>query len=267
MLPSRGNTFMKPRHIKCNRGDAYLKPPYTGMCTQFLAMELVFSLLGSAFGLPIPSCGIMKIPALQAKKFSAPPVSEGHGFVSELVNADPWNGDGRDLRSIRNVDDISRLVVYDTWIFNRDRYSAISPLPNRFGPHQNFANVIVSGPLGTRKRLHSIDFGHAVTYGAPIDATILSDRVVKSKELLGLFDGFKEHIRRDATERAIADMKQLKPDQVRRIVSVVPDEWWLSPNDPRILADFICARADFVSTIIMSVLEQEGLQQLSLGGP
>lgn len=265
LLPAAHRSHaMKPRQAKFERSGAFVKPMYEGVSCDCLVCEYVISLLSAAFRICTPRCGIVKLDRLQARMFGQPTVIEGSAFVSEEVAAGQWNGDGRDLSTIKNLDEISRLIVFDTWVLNRDRFCPSGrPVGINNGPHQNFANVLVAGKRGQRRRMYAIDHGHAITYGEPIDVSIIADPKIKDSEVLGLFPGFREHVSLESLEQAVEDLKHIDPNLIAKVINLIPADWEFAESQRGFLADFLLLRAQFVPTILIDSVRREALTQLS----
>jgi len=72
---------------------------------------------------------------LGERDFAAP----GPAFVSRKEPGGAWSGEKRILNSLLNPNDITKLLVLDTWILNADRFP-----PKGMDWKPNYDNVFLS---------------------------------------------------------------------------------------------------------------------------
>lgn len=122
-IPSSTSVAEVVVHIEGESVNAYLKPIGNPAGRHVLACEWVGSQLARWFGLSTLDFGIMHIAKndeipLGAENFAEP----GPAFVSRREPGSPWSGTPRGLESLVNPEDLSTLVVFDTWTLNVDRF-------------------------------------------------------------------------------------------------------------------------------------------------
>ena len=130
------DTSVGTTKVKTDATLGYLKPMGNRQGPHALAAELVASSLGQWFGLTLPSFGIMPLP--EATCFGLPRghrTQPGPAFISKHLDGRTWGGSEAELRTVENVSDITRLVVFDTWLRNCDRH------PPSSARRPNYANV------------------------------------------------------------------------------------------------------------------------------
>ena len=141
-----------------------------------------------------------------------------------------------------NPRDISRLVVFDTWVLNCDR----------FAPHgqrkPNYNNVFLSqeAPDGYFL-LKAMDHTHAFTCGRDLTPRIATLDRIRDLDGYGLFPEFLPRLDQDAFNHALDDLAQLPRQFVEEIVRSVPREWDVSPDARKALTELIVQRALYLA--------------------
>ena len=231
------------------------------------------SMAPRSFGLPIPDCGYCRLDdkTLNFGKpwsFEGRHVLPGPAFVSAKVDATPWNTKSEDLKTISNKSDVARLVVFDTWVINRDRYSPRDwPHRNPSGvrrPYSNPGNLLLAGTPGARTRLVPIDHGHAVTDTVPISANILLDNSIRSTSVYGMFPGFYPYIDERSVRSAVDDLKLLTMTHVEETVRLTPPEWELGKELSSMLSHFLYERSRFLTGAMVDMIVHEAPHQVML---
>ena len=91
----------------------------------------------------------------------------------------------RALTSVENIEDIARIVVFDTWVRNCDRYA---PGWGRDGqPRINLDNLFLSedGAPEGKFMLKPIDHGHIMTCGKAVTRDLANIDATKDERLYG----------------------------------------------------------------------------------
>ncbi len=119
----------------------------------------------------------------------------GPAFITRKERGVSWGGTERQLKQLINPEDISRLVVFDTWTRNWDRYS-----PD--GRRINRDNVFLreDTPQG-RFQLKAIDHTHCFTWGRELTRRLSNIEFVKDREVYGLFPEFRPFLDRKTVRR------------------------------------------------------------------
>jgi hypothetical protein len=117
-------TSMETVRILTNAGEAYLKPLGNRQGPHHLALELIGTRLAEWFGLPVLEYGLLPIDGQrdQIKLRSGGYAASGAAFVTKRLPGYSWQGSAEELVRLANVQDLGRLVVFDTWIRNYDRF-------------------------------------------------------------------------------------------------------------------------------------------------
>lgn len=128
-FPSSARTAL----VETDAGLGYLKAMGAPEGPHTLAAELVGTQLAAWFGLSILDFAvievddIMEIPFVDKEGNQTGMAQPGPAFITRAESGDTWSGDARQLGRLVNPQDVSRLVVFDTWTLNCDRYSYPPP--------------------------------------------------------------------------------------------------------------------------------------------
>ena len=241
------STSVGTARIITDAGPAYIKPLGNRSGPHVLACEWVGSQLARWFGLPIPDFALMQVDAgvdeipLGGRKKAA----SGPAFVSRAMpGAHTWGGSADELQAIVNPEAIPRLVVFDTWTLNADRYP-----PDLETRKPNWDNVLLCSEAEEpgRFRLFAIDHTHCFTGGGDLTRHVAGIRRAKDERVYGLFPPFQRYITKADVERAVHKLGEVQQDSVRSIVSTIPDEWEVAREARDALSDLITQRAAFVA--------------------
>lgn len=185
------DTSMGTTKIKTDATWGYLKALGNRQGPHALAAELVATQLARWFGLSVADFAILDLPA--AACFDLPRnarTQPGPAFVSRHSDGATWGGTEAELRSLEDLGDITRLVVFDTWVRNCDRHP-----PDLTTRKPNFANVyLASTDRPTRSRLLAIDHTHCFDCGHDLTNHLSEITKVKDERTYGLFPAFSAFI-------------------------------------------------------------------------
>src|SRR5262249_35464646 len=112
----------------------------------------------------------------------------GPATIARSEKGSTWGGSDGELDLIENTEDISRLVVFDTWVRNCDRHPA-----NLEARKPNLDNVFLSreGASEGRLVLKAVDHTHVLTCGRDITAAAGYIDKIQDEGIYGLFPQFK----------------------------------------------------------------------------
>ncbi len=176
----------------------------------------------------------------------------GPAFISKAERGEPWGGSERELTRIENKEDFTKLVIFDTWIRNEDRYfPRVVPEKSRI----NYDNVFLSedAPEG-QLLLRAIDHSDCFTNGRDIVRKNLGIDAIQEGRIYGLFPEFRGYLDRDVANRVITRLKTMDKATARQLVDSIPLAWNVTVDARNALIDFIVERASFVSRTIISLL-------------
>jgi hypothetical protein len=238
-----------------NCGKAYIKPlggsRYGNHC---LACEWVGTRLADWFGLPTLEYALMNLTALDAEMIreAGGGAQPGWAFVTRAEErASPWSGGIEELARLVNADAIPRLVVFDTWTLNWDRYP---PRGHRREP--NYDNVLLVKDLGEsgRLRLIAIDHGECFSIAQELTARVAGIDRIQEDRVFGMFPAFSQFMRQDAVADCAAKLRLVRADEVRDIVHAVPDGCDVPGAAKNALIDLVCGRAAYLADRIEGML-------------
>ena len=210
--------------VNTDLGDGYLKAMGNPEGEHALACEFVGTQLARWFDLPTLEFGIVNVTDADRLPFHRKGkglAKTGPAFITKADPGEPWGGKKRELKRLVNPNDISRLVVFDTWVCNTDRYSH-----NEDGSvRRRIDNVFLSenAPAG-KLLLRAVDHTHCFTSGREILAKNLGASLIRDNRVFGLFPEFETFLNRRAVREAAADLRQMTMATAKAIVSTIPAE-------------------------------------------
>lgn len=260
-IPKEIVSSTQPTHVVTDQGNAYVKWPNNLQGPAALSSELLGTKLADWFGLPTFEYSVMS--ACPADAFAdSGDERQVPVFLTKEVEGDTWRGTTKELELLENPEDLSRLVVFDSFVCNSDRYLLMEKNGQKL-EHRNDGNVFLSHDAAPKKlRLRVYDHTHC--YFAVIDAT---NRVPTEKledpAVYGLFPEFKGFLDREVIKEAAAKLLELDSELIQSIVDSVPDEWIINSDSRDRWKEFISGRAEFVNKTIERKIFPQG--ELNLG--
>jgi hypothetical protein len=179
----------------------------------------------------------------------------GPAFVTRAETGHKWGGDAEELELLDNPETLTRLVVFDTWTLNPDRYP---PPTVQRGPHPD--NVFLSEEHASagKFRLIAMDFTECFE-GSSRELSGKLARIdrIRNDEIWGLFPEFHSFIRREELEKAAARLRELDEKTVTSFLDDIPREWQFSVSAKMALKDLIRQRAGFLADIIVDKIRKQ----------
>jgi hypothetical protein len=251
------DTSTKPLVVVTDVGLALVKYMGNRAGLDALICELVGCELANLIGLETPDFALSQIPHIPVPDPFIQ-VEQGPAFFSRWEQAIPLSPNSKMLKNIRDTSKIALLVVFDTWIRNKDRFSV-----DYNGEYQNanFDNILFT-PDKRKTRLLVIDHTHAFT------ETTLDDEInhewVLEREVFGLFDEFKPILNRKDVLSALSTISRIDADTIKTICEDVPRQWGMTSALAQHLSDCLVARAnEMQSWLANSIFDQ---MELNLEG-
>lgn len=232
--------------VETDAGRGFLKAMGNPEGEHALACDWIGTQLAKWFGLPTLDQAIVEFDGIpEITLFNGNPAVEGPALVTRAIKGDSWSGERRQLRKLQNVDDISRLVVFDTWILNRDRHST---------DRQNRDNVFLSAE-SAQLELLAIDHTHCFgTSGGELTERVSSIGNCKDRTVYGLFPQFKKFLNKDVVSQAVEQLGRVDEATVKRTIADIPDQWQVPQKAKAALVSFVLQRADYVASTIYEKL-------------
>lgn len=219
-----------------------------------LICEYVGTRLAELLGLPTLMWTVIDFPDVLCCPLPKGAHAEsGPAFVTREVSARPWGGTAEDLAALENPEVLAGLVVHDTWLRNRDRYSVRGGEVRR-----NERNVLLSeeGAKARRWRVVAMDFSDAFRSGTDLKASHFSIDAERDASVFGLFPEFAAVLDRAALRTYTARLRTVQRGRVAQILLAVPAAWGLSAALREKMLDFIVSRAAFVGAEIENWLRE-----------
>lgn len=228
--------------VETDAGQGFLKAMGNPEGEHALACDWVGTQLAGWFGLPTLDQAIVDYDGIpEIRLFNGAMALERPALVTRAIKGDSWSGEERQLMQLKNIEDISRLVVFDTWIINRDRHSASRV-------HRD--NVFLSGEA-EQLELLAIDHTHCFrTTGGELTERVAQIENCRDHAVYGMFPQFKSFLQKDVVSQAVGQLSKINESTVREITDKIPDQWDVSEKAKTALVNFILQRATYVSNTI-----------------
>lgn len=242
--------------VKTDQGEGYLKAMGNPGGEHCLACEYVGTQLAQWFELPTFDFTLIQVTDVDKLPFSkGGSAKPGPAFISRKERGGAWGGADRELKRLVNPDDLTRLVIFDTWTLNWDRYS----VKDKGKPRINRDNVFLSeeAPKG-QLLLKAIDHTHVFTRGGELTSKLAHVDRVKDNQLYGLFPGFRPFLSEKAAMRGIERLKEFTRAKAEKIVHSIPKEWDVSESAKKAVVDLLVSRARYLAEGIMTMLWPQG---------
>jgi len=230
--------------VETDQGKRYLKVLGNKTGPHALACEWVGTNLATLLGLPTLDFAIIEIGEddeipLDSGNFALP----GPAFITRAEKGFPWGGKASELKKISNPKDIGRLVLFDTWLLNCDRYH-----PNLAVRKPNRDNVFLSREGAPRSKfvIKAIDHTHCFTCGRDLTNRVAQINQVRDEQTYGLFPEFEEFLSRTDMTRAVSDLQRINRTEMQAVVDAIPVGWQVNRQARDALVNFICDRATYL---------------------
>lgn len=267
-LPTSASTAI----VETDCGTAYLKAMGGNESPHSLACELIGTSLAKWLGLQTLDFTLIEvtnedeIPLCNEQNELIANASPGPAFVTRGEVGDVWGGNDRQLKQLANPEDISRLVVFDTWTLNCDRHGPPEGTQSQ-KPRINLRNVFLSAeaPPG-QLILKAIDHNCCFTCGKTLTAARLREvSRIKDKRVFGLFPRFRKRLKRPVVHAATARLAGIDKQVVASMMQEIPRQWDVRKEVQEAWTELIVGRARFVAaTIEMRIWPQRNFDPKSV---
>lgn len=254
---SQYETATRTVRVDTDQGEGFLKALGNPEGPHALACELVGSLTADWLGLRTFDFAIVEVLGPDEVVISGRCAADvGPAFITRAEDTGfTWGGDGHSLSGLANPEDISGLVVLDTWLRNCDRYS-----PD--GRRINLGNVFLLQKTIPVRRLElvAMDFTHSFTCGHPLDRRIGHLEKIRDEAIFGLFPEFRALLSRDQVSTLASRLATFSLTLARSFISQVPVEWSVDGMTRGSWAKNLVDRAHFLADNIESILWPENAE-------
>lgn len=252
--------------IMTDAGEAFIKALGNREGPHALAREWIGTSLAEWFGLSTFEFAILTVTPddeipLGHKCFAKP----GPAFATKAVRGFAWGGDERHLKRLENPGDITRLVVFDTWVLNVDRHP-----PRELKRKPNYDNVFLTaeGARPGHLRLIAMDFSHCLLGEQDLDRNIAGIQHVKDDRIYGLFPEFGTLLDDEVLSDALARLKALDKTTVASVVERIPEAWEVPRERRESIGEFLLSRSRYLAENLrralgtyIAVQDQFGFQE------
>lgn len=240
--------------VTTDAGRAYLKPLGNRQGPHVLATDWVGTHLARWFGLSTFDIAILTRDADATfplpRGYAAEP---GPAFAARAMAGEPWGKSGLQLEVLVNPEDITRLVVFDTWTLNCDRHHHDLTVRK-----PNYDNVYLSseGVEGGKRRLIAMDHGLCfIRSGEDLTTKLAHIDRIQNEHVFGLFPEFRGRLREDIVIECVARLREMDTATAAEIIGTVPNQWEVPPEAREAWSNLVYRRAGFVADNIQKWIE------------
>jgi hypothetical protein len=241
--------------VTTDAGRAYIKPMGNRQGPHVLATDWVGTHLAKWFGLSTFEIAILKLEDDDAyilpRGAKAQP---GPAFAAKAMAGDPWGRSGLQLDVLINPEDITRMVVFDTWTLNCDRHHH-DPTVRK----PNYDNVYLSseGVEPGRRRLIAMDHGLCfIRSGEDLTPKLAHIDKVQDNRVYGLFPEFREKLREDIINTCATRLREMDAATADAMIETVPKQWEVSNEARKAWSGLIYRRASFVADNVQQWIDK-----------
>jgi len=242
--------------VTTDAGPGYLKALGNRGGPQYLAADWLGTQLAAWLGLPTFEFAIVQVTPEDEIQFKNSMAQPGPAFITREQSGWQWGGTVEELQSLVNPQDIGKLVLFDTWTRNCDRYP---PDPAMRKPNRGNVFLSTEGMEDGKFRLMAMDHTHCFHCGRNLNAQLAHIDLVKDERLYGLFPEFKPFIRPhwQVLNEAVAKLRTVDKTWLEGLIGGIPAEWQVDAAARTALATLLFNRADYVCETFIAVLETQ----------
>lgn len=240
--------------VMTDAGRAYIKPMGNRQGPHVLATDWVGTHLARWFGLSTFDCAIL--PLGPEDTFPLPrgcTAQPGPAFATRALEGNDWGKSGLRLDVLVNPNDITRMVVFDTWTLNCDRHHYDETVRK-----PNYDNVFLSSEdvEPGKRRLIAMDHGLCfIRSGEDLTKKLAYIEKVQDSHVYGLFSEFQPRLKPDIIDSSAERLKEMDLGTARAMIETVPAEWEVSEETREAWAELIYRRAGFVADNVEDWIE------------
>jgi hypothetical protein len=238
-LPTGSGVF----RVVTDAGKGYLKTLGNPMGPRALASEWIAWHLARRVGLPTFEAALIEVTPVDELPFpDGGQALPGPAFITKAEVGDVWDGTAGQLAKLGNPHDLARLVVFDTWIRNRDRHP-----PPGTAWHINRRNVFISFE-GPHWQIKAMDHSHCLLWGdGPLSTKLANIDEWQDERIYGRFPEFEPWVTRELVREALAELRLVSKEEVRQIVRQVPAAWLPEVEIQQAVMNFLTLRAGWLA--------------------
>lgn len=219
---------------------------------QILAREWVGTNLAKRLSLSTFEFAIVDVTETDELPFAKGGLAKpGPAFITRAEAGASWGGSEAELKKLVNPHDLARLVVFDTWIRNRDRHP---PPGSAWQPTRRNVFLTVEDVPEGQVRLKAMDHTHAFTWAGSLTANMADIDEVQDGRIYGRFAEFEPWIDRERIRRILGDLRMVGREELVQIVQGVPAAWEVSRAARDAWVNLICQRAGWLADSLPGLL-------------
>jgi hypothetical protein len=186
------------------------------------------------------------------REYTAEP---GPAFAAKALAGEPWDRSDSQLDLLVNPEDITRLVIFDTWTLNCDRHHY-----NMDARKPNYDNVFLSSEaveVGSRQ-LIAMDHGLCfIRSGEDLTTKLANIDKLQDDNIYGLFPAFRKRLDESIIESCTSRLREMDATTAAELIETVPTQWEVSGEARKAWRELVYRRAGFVADNIQNWIEQE----------
>jgi len=232
--------------IETDAGAAYFKAINNPEGIHILFCDWFGTILANRFGLPTFDVAVLELTDLDEIPMNGKLSQTGSSFVARAENGVTMGGE-KALESVTNLADLAKIIVFDTWTKNCDRYA---PGLGKDGkPRINLDNLFLSeeGAAKGKFILKPIDFGHIITCGRELSPRIADINQIREERIYGFFPFFKSHVSREQIIEESSKLSNINSDIWQDLLQEIPCDWEISEETKSAIDRFLKDRARFLA--------------------
>lgn len=243
--------------VTTDAGPGFLKALGNHGGPHLLAADWIGTKLAEWLGLPTFETAIMPVTDIDEVIFvNKQQATPGPAFIAKEMSGDTWGVVKDRFVTLVNPADAGKLVLFDTWTRNADRYP-----PDLETRKPNYNNLFFSNeslPDG-HWRLIAMDHTHCFASGRDINTRLAHIDVIRDDRIYGLFPELIPYLlqpeARQAWEAAVDRLATIDREWVKALVATIPREWEVDDAGKEALVEFICQRAHFIALNFRTMIQ------------
>lgn len=232
--------------VDTDAGRAYIKVMGNRQGPHVLATDWMGTHLARWFGLSTFDVAILTLGPDDTfplpRDYAAEP---GPAFAARAQPGAPWGRTDEELDALVNPEDITRLVVFDTWTLNCDRHHHDTTVRR-----PNYDNVYLSSENveSGKSRLIAMDHGLCfIRSGEDLTDKLSNIDKVQDDRVYGLFPEFRDRLFGSTIDLCVERLREMNKATAKAMIATIPKEWDVSEEVCEAWSELILRRADFVA--------------------
>ncbi len=226
----------QPVIVETDAGIGYLKGMGNPQGDGCLCTELVAAELASWLGLEVPSFAVIALN-FEVEMKRAGSLQLGPAFISRQIENPIIGPTDAVLKRLMNRQDLGKIIIFDTWIRNFDRW---------FNEVENPDNVMFR-PV-SRNRYVLMPFDHSDCFSEmALDGSIDSELVIRDQRIYGFFPAFRPYVTQESVGSGLERLRTFNQVTAKLIVDSVPQAWGLTTSERKAWVNMIYKRAKYVA--------------------